>query len=88
MNLATDSIKIFALFGWLRISNIRHYSVGYEYSHYSVGFEFRIFATILSEANIRLCNYYSKTESRNRISYIRNSVELKYMENFFFVLIL
>ena len=54
---------------------IVHYSVSSEYSHYSVGFEFRIFATIRSEANIRLRNYYSKTESSNRIPNIRNSVD-------------
>ena len=63
--------RIFALFSWFPISNIRHYSVHSEYSHYSVGFEFRIFATIRSEANIRLRNHYSKTESSNRIFEIR-----------------
>ena len=46
----------FALFCLFPISNTRHYSVGSEYSHYSVGFEFQVFATIRSEANIRLRN--------------------------------
>ena len=57
-------------FGWVRISNIRHYSICSEYSHYSVGLEFRIFATIRSVANI--CHYSVGSE------YSHYSVEFEF----------